>query len=60
MRRLRVYLAAAGLLVALSIAGAAFAQKPGGILQMPDFASPASMSLHEVDDRGRDAADGGV
>jgi len=27
--------------------GAAPAQKPGGILQMPNFASPASMSIHE-------------
>src|SRR5262249_7509313 len=25
----------------------AFAQKSGGILKMPDFASPASMSIHE-------------
>ena len=47
MRGLRVFSAAGGLLVALFVAGAAFAQKPGGILQMPDFASPASMSLHE-------------
>src|SRR6476646_9096696 len=28
-------------------AGPAGAQKPGGILQMLDFASPASMSIHE-------------
>ena len=47
MRGLRVSSAAGGLLVALSVAGAAFARKPGGILQMPDFASPASMSIHE-------------
>jgi len=47
MQRLRVYLAACGLLVAPLLAGTAFAQKPGGILQMPDFASPASMSIHE-------------
>src|SRR5712671_833723 len=26
---------------------AAFGQKSGGILQMPDFSSPASMSMHE-------------
>ncbi len=26
---------------------AAFAQKPGGILQLPNFTSPASMSIHE-------------
>jgi hypothetical protein len=25
----------------------ALAQKSGGILKMPDFASPASMSIHE-------------
>src|SRR5260370_7828792 len=47
MRKLRVYLAAGGLLVAPLLTGTAFAQKPGGILQMPDFASPASMSIHE-------------
>src|ERR1700726_3621907 len=46
-RRLRVYVAAGGLLVAPLLTGTAFAQKPGGILQMPDFASPASMSIHE-------------
>jgi peptide/nickel transport system substrate-binding protein len=46
MRGLRTYLAAGGLLVA-PLAAAAFAQKPGSILQMPDFASPASMSIHE-------------
>src|ERR1700736_2508399 len=46
-QRLRVYSAACGLLVAPLLAGTAFAQKPGGILQMPDFASPASMSIHE-------------
>jgi peptide/nickel transport system substrate-binding protein len=47
MGRLRSYLAAGALLAALLVADAAFAQKQGGILQMPDFASPASMSLHE-------------
>ena len=47
MGRLRWCLAAGGLLVAMLVAGTAFAQKPGGILQMPDFASPASMSMHE-------------
>jgi hypothetical protein len=35
------------LLAALLAAETAFAQKPGGILQMPGFASPASMSIHE-------------
>ena len=45
--RLRVYLAAGGLLVALLVAAAAFAQKPGGVLHMPIGNSPASMSIHE-------------
>jgi len=36
-----------GLLLAAAASGPALAQKAGGILQMPDFASPASMSLHE-------------
>jgi peptide/nickel transport system substrate-binding protein len=45
-RKLRVCLAASGLVAAM-LAEPAFAQKSGGILQMPDFASPASMSLHE-------------
>src|SRR5258708_8927830 len=46
MRKLRAFAAAVGLLVA-SLVGPALAQKPGGVLQMPDFASPASMSIHE-------------
>ena len=46
-REIRVYLAAGALLVASLVCDAALAQKQGGILQMPDFASPASMSLHE-------------
>jgi peptide/nickel transport system substrate-binding protein len=36
-----------GLLVGLLAGNAACAEKAGGILQMPDFASPASMSIHE-------------
>jgi peptide/nickel transport system substrate-binding protein len=47
MGRLRSYLAVGALLAALHVAETAFAQKPGGILQMPGFASPASMSIHE-------------
>jgi len=40
--------AAAGwLLAGLTWTVPAFAQKPGGTLQMPGFASPASMSMHE-------------
>src|ERR1700758_2497850 len=45
--RPRSCLAASTLLAALLVAAAAFAQKPGGILQMPGFASPASTSIHE-------------
>src|SRR5262249_30078466 len=37
----------AAALLALLAATPAFAQKPGGILRMPFFDSPASMSLHE-------------
>ena len=43
MRNLRSYVVASALLAA----GTALAEKPGGILQMLDFASPASMSIHE-------------
>jgi hypothetical protein len=39
--------AAAGGLLALTGTDPALAHKQGGILQMPDFASPASMSMHE-------------
>jgi peptide/nickel transport system substrate-binding protein len=39
--------AMAGLLASLWVGEPSLAQKSGGILQMPDFASPASMSLHE-------------
>ena len=35
------------LLIAMVTRGAAFAQKPGGILRMSHFDSPASMSMHE-------------
>jgi peptide/nickel transport system substrate-binding protein len=40
-------LIAGGLLAAMAIANPALGQKSGGILQMPGFASPASMSIHE-------------
>ena len=40
----RVLAAAGSLLVGLASASAAFAQKPGGILRMGHFDSPASMS----------------
>jgi len=45
--RLRSYVMAGALAVAALVAGPTVAQKPGGILQMPGFASPASMSIHE-------------
>jgi len=38
---------AAGLAAAFLLASPATAQKAGGTLQMPNFASPASMSIHE-------------
>jgi peptide/nickel transport system substrate-binding protein len=38
---------ASTLLAALLVAENSLAQKSGGILQMPGFASPASMSIHE-------------
>ena len=47
MRRNLGGLAAAALLIALSLAMRAHAQKPGGIIRMPHLDSPASMSIHE-------------
>ena len=44
---LRAVAAVGSLLVAVSAAAAAFAQKSGGILKMYDPDSPASMSIHE-------------
>ena len=38
---------AASLATAILVAGTAYAQKPGGILRMYHFDSPASLSLHE-------------
>src|SRR5260221_10665840 len=46
-RRRQLLAAAGGLLAGLAGADAALAQTAGGILQMPGFASPASMSIHE-------------
>jgi peptide/nickel transport system substrate-binding protein len=46
-RLFRSFAAASTLLTVLLAAAPSFAQKPGGILQMLDFASPASMSIHE-------------
>ena len=48
MRRGRgLFAIAAGLAAAFLLAFPAAAQKSGGTLQMPNFASPASMSIHE-------------
>src|SRR6266568_137036 len=48
MKRSLGALATAGpLLAVLLVAGPAVAQKSGGILRVPFFDSPASMSLHE-------------
>src|SRR5882762_9539837 len=46
-RDLLVLTAAGSLLIAISMAGPAFAQKQGGVARMSHFDSPASMSLHE-------------
>ena len=46
-RHLRSFAAGAGLLIALSAAPAALAQKQGGILRVYMIDSPASMSIHE-------------
>jgi len=46
-RDLLVLTAAGSLLIEISMAGAAFAQKQGGVARMSHFDSPASMSLHE-------------
>ena len=43
----RAVAAVGSLVVAVSVAAAAFAQKSGGILKMYDPDSPASMSIHE-------------
>jgi peptide/nickel transport system substrate-binding protein len=43
----RAFATVIGLLIALSAADAAFAQKTGGTLKISFFDNPASMSLHE-------------
>jgi hypothetical protein len=45
--KLRLVAMLGALLAGLLVAGPAKAQKSGGVLQMLDFASPASMSIHE-------------
>jgi peptide/nickel transport system substrate-binding protein len=47
MLNLHVAASASALLIALSGSGTAFAQKPGGVLKIGQFDSPASMSIHE-------------
>jgi peptide/nickel transport system substrate-binding protein len=48
MRRdLRMSAAAVALFIGMASAGAALAQKPGGVLKVYFFDSPASMSIHE-------------
>src|ERR1043165_6902802 len=48
MKHFKLKAAAATLALLISFgSGMASAQKSGGILKMPDFASPASMSIHE-------------
>ena len=47
VRQLRVVASAGVLLAALLAAGAASAEKSGGILKVYFFDSPASMSIHE-------------
>src|SRR6266478_8079912 len=46
-RSLRAFVAAGTLLAVSLAAGPAVAQKSGGILRVPFFDSPASVSLHE-------------
>jgi len=44
--KLPIFAVAAGILLGISIGGPAAAQKPGGILKIYFFDSPASMSIH--------------
>ena len=46
-QKYRALAAAGALLIAMSVTNAAFAQKPGGILKVYHWDSPASMSIHE-------------
>ena len=46
-QKFRVLAAAPALLIAMSVTDTAFAQKPGGILKVYHWDSPASMSIHE-------------
>src|SRR6516162_1643494 len=46
-RALRILAAVGVLLTAMAAADAALAEKPGGVLKIGEFDSPASMSIHE-------------
>ena len=46
-QKFHAFAAAGALLIAMSVTDAAFAQKPGGILRVYHWDSPASMSIHE-------------
>ena len=46
-RALRILAAVGVLLTAMAAADAALAEKPGGVLKIGQFDSPASMSIHE-------------
>jgi hypothetical protein len=50
--------AAVALLGLMSTGGTTFAQKQGGVLKLPHFDSPASMSILEEATRARAADDG--
>ena len=50
MHKLRAVAAASAAFIAISTSGAAYAQKPGGILHMYFVESPPSMSIHEASD----------
>ena len=47
MRRVLAILATGLFAAAIALASSALAQKSGGVLRVPHFDSPASVSLHE-------------
>src|SRR5271155_5806012 len=51
MRKRQAWLAAASLAIATVVVSSALAQKPGGILRIQHFDSPASMSILEESTR---------
>ena len=50
-RYFRILAAAGGMLITMFAAAPTFAQKPGGILKLSHFDSPASMSIFEESTR---------